>query len=89
LPTTSRNSLGRQIQNSNQLNALIDRWHALPACPAPFPCLAGGQLQHVPADINFSSPFSSLDLRLKKDFRFHERVILSLIGESFNLLNQT
>lgn len=89
LPITSRNSLGRQIKNSNQLNTLIDKWNALPSCPAAFPCLAGGRLQHVPANINFYSPFSSLDMRLKKDFVFRERVTLSLIGESFNLFNQT
>jgi Carboxypeptidase regulatory-like domain/TonB dependent receptor len=89
IPITSRNALGREIKNSNQLNAIIDKWNTLPACPAAFPCLAGGQLQHVPANINFYSPFSSFDLRLKKDFLFHERVTLSLIGESFNLFNQT
>jgi hypothetical protein len=89
IPITSRNSLGREIKNSNQLNAIIDKWNALPACPAAFPCLAGGQLQHVPANINFYSPFSSLDLRLRKDFAFTEKFTLSLIGEGFNLLNQT
>jgi hypothetical protein len=89
LPLLARNSIGREIKNSNQLNAVIDRWNALPACPAAYPCLAGGTLQHVPANINFSSPFSSLDLRLKKDFLFRERMTLSLIGESFNIFNQT
>jgi Carboxypeptidase regulatory-like domain/TonB dependent receptor len=89
LPITSRNALGREIKNSNQLNNLINQWNALPACPAAFPCLAGGTLQNVPANINFSSPFSSLDFRLKKDFLFKERVTLSLIGEAFNILNET
>jgi hypothetical protein len=89
LPILSRNALGREIKNSNQLNAAIDRWNALPACPAAFPCLAGGQLQNVPANINFFSPFSSLDFRLKKDFSLGERVTLSLIGESFNIFNET
>ncbi|WP_348266439.1 carboxypeptidase regulatory-like domain-containing protein [Edaphobacter paludis] len=89
LPLLSRNSIGRQIKNSNQLNAVIDKWNALPACPAAYPCLAGGTLQHVPANINFYSPFSSLDLRLKKDFLFKDRVTLSLIGETFNVFNET
>lgn len=89
LPLISRNSIGREIKNSNQLNAVIDRWNALPACPAAYPCLAGGILQHVPANINFYSPFSSLDFRLKKDFPFKDRVTLSLIGESFNIFNET
>jgi Carboxypeptidase regulatory-like domain len=89
LPITSRNALGRQVKNSNQLNALIDRWNALPACPGTFPCLAGGKLQNVPANINFYSPFGSLDFRLKKDFLVNERMTLSLIGEAFNIFNET
>ena len=89
LPLLPRNALGREINNSDQLNAVIDRWNALPPCPGTFPCLAGGALQHVPSGLNFSSPFSSLDFRLKKDFHFAERAKLSLMGEAFNILNQT
>jgi len=89
LPLISRNSLGREIKNSNQLNAMIDKWNALPVCPAAFPCLAGGLLQHVPANINFFSPFSSLDFRLQKQFKFEEGIALSLIGEAFNIFNET
>ncbi len=88
LPTLPRNALGRETKNSDQLNAAIDRWNALPPCPGPYPCLAGGQLAKVPAGINFFSPFSSLDLRLRKDIYFREALQLSLIGEGFNLLNQ-
>ncbi len=89
LPLISRNSLGREVKNSDQLNTFIDQWNHLPLCPAAFPCLAGGPLQHVPGGINFYSPFSSLDFRLKKDFLFKERVTLSLIGEAFNIFNET
>lgn len=89
LPILPRNALGRNVKNSDQLNAVIDRWNALPACPAAFPCLAGGQLQHVPAGINFFSPFSSLDLRLRKDIKVRDRFTISLIGEGFNMFNQT
>jgi len=89
LPLLPRNAIGREIGNSNQLNAVIDRWNALPPCPGTFPCLAGGTLQHVPSGINFSSPFSSLDFRLKKDFPLGERFRFSLMGEAFNILNQT
>ena len=89
LPLLPRNALGREIKNSDQLNQVIDRWNALPPCPAPYPCLAGGQLQHVPAGIDFFSPFSSLDLRLRKDFKLGEHATFSLIAESFNILNQT
>ena len=38
--------------------------------------------------MNYFSPFSSLDLRLRKDFRFRENVSLGLIAEGFNLFNQ-
>ena len=89
LPLIGRNSLGRSVKNSNQLNAVIDKWNALAPCPGAFPCLAGGPLQHVPADINFFSPFSSLDLRLMKVFKFRENMALNLIAEGFNLFNQT
>ncbi len=88
LPLLSRNTLARDVKNSNQLNAVIDRWNALPACPGSYPCNAGGPIAHVPSGINFFSPFSSLDLRIRKDIAFHEHATLSLIGEGFNLFNQ-
>ena len=89
LPLLPRNAIAREVSNSNQLNALINQWNSLPACPAAFPCLAGGQLQTVPAGINFFSPFSSLDMRLKKEINLGERVRMSLIGEGFNMFNET
>ena len=89
LPLLPRNALAREVTNSNQLNTIINRWNALPACPAAFPCLAGGTLQNVPAGIDFASPFSSLDMRLKKDIRLGERATLSLMGEGFNMFNET
>jgi hypothetical protein len=88
LPLLPRNALAREVRNSGQLNAVIDRWNALPACPAAYPCNAGGPIANVPAGINFFSPFSSLDLRLRKDIALGDRVNLSLIGEGFNLFNE-
>jgi len=88
LPILPRNALGRQIKNSDQLNAAIDRWNALPSCPGAYPCNAGGPISHVSAGINFFSPFSSLDLRLRKDIRFKDKLTLSLLGEGFNLFNE-
>jgi hypothetical protein len=88
LPLLSRNAIGREIKNGNQLNAVIDRWNALPACPGTYPCNAGGPIANVPANINYFSPFSSLDLRLRKDIHFGEKLTLSLIGEGFNMLNE-
>ena len=67
---------------------MIDRWNALASCPGTYPCNAGGPIAHVPAGINFFSPFSSLDLRLRKDIRLHERATVSLMGEGFNLFNE-
>jgi len=87
LPILARNSLGRSVKNSDQLNKEIAIWNALPACPAPAPCNAGGPLESVPSGINFSSPFNSVDLRLTKDIAIKERVHLDLIAESFNLFN--
>jgi hypothetical protein len=88
LPLLPRNALGREVKNSDQLNALINQWNALPACPGAYPCNAGGPINIVPSHVSFSSPFSSFDLRLRKQFSFGERYSLSLIGEGFNLANQ-
>ena len=89
LPLLPRNALGREVRNSNQLNAVIDRWNALPACPpSNGTCNEGGALAHVPGNVNYFSPFSSLDLRLRKVFSLREGVSLHLIGEGFNLFNQ-
>jgi len=88
LPLLPRNALGREVKNSDQLNVLIAKWNALPACPGAYPCQAGGPIDSVPAHINFSSPFSSFDLRLRKQFKFGDHLSLGLIGEGFNLANQ-
>jgi hypothetical protein len=88
LPLLPRNALGREVKNSGQLNALINQWNALPACPGAYPCNAGGRIENVPDHISFSSPFSSLDLRLRKRFALGDRVSLSFIGEGFNLANE-
>src|SRR6202034_1613168 len=87
LPILGRNSLGRSVQNSTQLNRAIDQWNALPPCPAPAPCNAGGPLENVPDGINFSSPFNSVDLRLMKDIAIRERYHVDLMAEAFNLFN--
>ncbi len=88
LPLLSRNALAREIKNSDQLNAVINHWNALPPCPGAYPCNSGGPINNVPAGINFFSPLSSLDLRLRKMFVIRENVKFSLLGEGFNLFNQ-
>jgi hypothetical protein len=87
LPILGRNSLGRSVKNSTQLNQIINEWNALPACPAPAPCNAGGPLENVPDGISFSSPFNSVDLRLMKDIAIRERYHVDLMAEAFNLFN--
>jgi hypothetical protein len=87
LPILARNSLGRSVHNSDQLNQIIDEWNALPSCPAPAPCNAGGPLENVPGGMNFSSPFNSLDLRLAKNIKIGERWNVDLMAEAFNLFN--
>lgn len=88
LPVLPRNALAREIKNSDQLNAEIDRWNSLPSCPGSYPCNAGGPIAHVPSGINFFSPFSSFDMRLRKDIGLGDRVNLALLGECFNLFNE-
>jgi hypothetical protein len=75
------------VQNSTQLNRIIDQWNALPSCPAPAPCNAGGPLENVPDGINFRSPLNSVDLRLMKAIAIKERFHLDLMAEAFNLFN--
>ena len=75
------------MHNSDQLNQIIDEWNALPSCPAPAPCNAGGPLENVPGGMNFSSPFNSLDLRLAKNIKIGERWNVDLMAEAFNLFN--
>ena len=87
LPILGRNSLGRSVQNSTQLNRVINEWNALPPCPALAPCNAGGPLENVPNGINFGSPFNSMDMRLTKTFAIRERLHVDLMGEVFNLFN--
>jgi hypothetical protein len=95
LPILPRNALGREIQSGAQLNAVIDRWNTLPACPAtptnagPFPCHVGPQLADVNPSARFGSWFDSFDLRLSKGFKFAERHEIQLIAEAFNLFNFT
>ena len=48
LPLISRNSIGREIKNSDQLNAKINQWNALAPCPGAYPCQAGGPIDNVP-----------------------------------------
>lgn len=88
LPLLSRNALGRSIKNSDQLNAAIHQWNALPSCPGAYPCNAGGPIANVPSRMNFFSPFSSFDMRLQKVFPIHEKMSVHLIGEVFNLFNE-
>jgi hypothetical protein len=95
LPILPRNALGREIQSGAQLNAVIDRWNNLPACPSPptntgpFPCHVGPVLADVNPNAHFGSWFNSFDLRVSKGFKFAERHEIQIIAEAFNLFNIT
>jgi hypothetical protein len=95
LPILQRNALAREIQHGAQLNAVIDRWNGLPACPGtptnagPFPCHVGPTLAHVDPALHFGSWFDSFDLRVTKAFKITERHRFEVLAEAFNLFNIT
>ncbi len=95
LPILQRNALAREIQTGAELNAVINRWNALPACPAsptnagPFPCHVGPQIADVNPKLHFGSWFDSFDLRLSKGFKIKEQQRFEVSGEAFNLFNIT
>ncbi len=90
LPILARNSLARNIGNSDQLNAAIDFWNSLPACGGgAFPCRVGGVLSHVAPGMQFGKAFNSFDMRISKMIRVAERHRFQVIGEVFNLFNVT
>jgi outer membrane receptor protein involved in Fe transport len=93
LPILARDAIGRSIQNGRQLNAVIQKWNALPACGsagAPqFPCLQGGPLPLVNPNVKYGDNFASLDFRVTKSFTFYERHKFDVIAEAFNIFNVT
>jgi hypothetical protein len=96
IPILSRGALGREIRTGTQLNEVIARFNALPACPStptnagPFPCNPGAvQLDTVNPNAHFGSWFDSFDLRLTKVFKIKEHNQFDLVAEGFNLCNIT
>ena len=92
-----RNALGREIQDSAQLNAAIDAWNALSPCATPgpgvtvtIPCQVNGiTLPHVAPGLHFGKWFDTFDMRLSRSFTIGERQKIDVIGEVFNLFNIT
>ncbi|HEX7176435.1 MAG TPA: TonB-dependent receptor [Pyrinomonadaceae bacterium] len=82
LPSLQRNAGGRLFETGAELNAFITQLNAAGGVGAqPLPLVSD--------DARFSDGFSSLDLRVSKDFRIGERVRLEPIAEVFNLFNVT
>lgn len=93
LPILARDAIGRSVHNGSELNAVIQRWNALPVCGSPgapqYPCLQGGPLPLVNPNLTFGDKFASLDFRVTKGFTFYERHKLEVMAEAFNIFNVT
>jgi len=82
IPQLSRNAGGRQFHTGAELNTFLQQLNA-----------GGGEngipLPLVSDNAQFGDGFSSLDLRLSKDFRLTEKMTVQGLAEAFNLFNQT
>ena len=82
IPQLSRNAGGRQFHTGAELNTFLQQLNA-----------GGGEngtpLPLVNDNAQFGDGFSSLDLRLSKDFRLTEKMTVQGLAEAFNLFNQT
>jgi hypothetical protein len=82
IPQLQRNAGGRVLKNASELNAFITQVNV------------GGGFAELPLPLvsdnaRFNDSFSSLDLRLSKQFQLNDRVSIEAIGEVFNLFNVT
>ena len=81
VPAFQRNAGGRAFHTASELNA------ALTALNAGQPVAM--QLPLVSPGAKFGDNFNSLDLRLAKEFKIHERLRLQALAEALNILNIT
>ena len=97
LPGTRPGSLGRDIKNARELNAVIRAYNqsipnlATSSEDGHFFDVFGDELSPI-AELPEGTPIGgdslvSQDLRVTKRLRFNERLSLDLIGEVFNLFN--
>jgi len=82
IPQLQRNAGGRLFHNGAELNTFIKQVNAGGG-------FAGQPLPLVSDNARFNDRFSSVDLRLSKQFKLSENVRLEAIGEVFNLFNVT
>jgi len=89
LPLIPRNALARDVKNRIQLNCDHQSLECSARLSGSVSLSCRGTVEDVAAGIDFASPFGSLDLQLKKDIRCGKHATVSLMGEAFNILNET
>ena len=82
IPEIQRNAGGREFHNAAELNAFITQLNAAGG-------VDGTPLPLVNSNAKFGDSFNSLDMRLSKTFRIHERSSIQLMAECFNVANRT
>lgn len=83
IPQIQRNAGARQFHTGSELNAFIRQINAAGGIPGI------GLLPSVRDDLSLGKNFFSLDLRVTKTFKIHERFKVQAIAEAFNLFNVT
>ena len=89
-----RNAGARQFKTGTELNAALTQINAAGGSLCPNADSSTGFKPRVLVplvrdDLKFGDNFSSLDLRVSKEFRIGERVTIEPIAEVFNLFNVT
>ena len=82
IPQLQRNAGGRLFHSAAELNAFISEINSGGG-------VAGQPLPLVTNSARFNDTFNSFDLRLSREFRVGERVVIQPIAEVFNLFNVT
>jgi carboxypeptidase family protein len=85
IPQLGRNAGGRQFHTGAELNAYLTQLNAAGATNGSL----GTPLPLVDNNARFNDTFNSVDLRLSKQFRIREGIVLEAFGEAFNLFNKT
>jgi outer membrane receptor protein involved in Fe transport len=81
IPALQRNAGGRIFHTGAELNAFITRTHAVDVNGDPLPLVSN--------NAKFNDSFSSVDIRLSKEFKLGEHARIEPLVEAFNLFNVT
>jgi hypothetical protein len=84
IPQLGRNAGGRQFHTGAELNTFLTQLNAAGATNGSL----GTPLPLVDSNARFNDTFNSVDLRLSKQFRIREGMVLEAFGEAFNLFNK-